>query len=126
MKEVLLKTSILKEDYKGALKNFFSRTQSLLMDKVIKNKKGPELVTSHFSDYKTNLYIDGVMWSSFWVILKIKSADLCKSIHDIINYYTSICPFEYGKCGKEGKKFHTFEYLETEKSFLNEKKKHVS
>ena len=63
------------------------------------------------------------MWSSFWVILKIKSGNLCKSIHDIINYYTSICPFEYGKCGKGGKKFHTFEYLKTEKSFLNEKKK---
>ena len=43
---------------------------------------------------------DDVMWSSFWVIPKIKSANLCKSIHDFINYSTSICPFEYGKCGK--------------------------
>ena len=33
------------------------------------------------------------MWSSFWVIAKITSANLCKSIHDIINYSTSICPF---------------------------------
>ena len=33
------------------------------------------------------------------------SANLCKPIHDVINYSTSICPFESGKCGKEGKKF---------------------
>ena len=48
------------------------------------------------------------------------SANLCKPIHDIINYFTSICPFESGKCGKEGKKSQKFEYLENEKSFLNE------
>ena len=40
----------------------------------------------------------------FWVIPKIISANLCRSIHDIINYPTSTCPFRSGKCGKEGKK----------------------
>ena len=44
----------------------------------------------------------------------------CKSNHDIINYFTSICPFESVKCGKEGKKSQKIEYLENEKSFLNE------
>ena len=44
----------------------------------------------------------------------------CKSNHDIINYFTSICPFESVKCGKEGKKSQKFEYLENEKSFLDE------
>ena len=39
------------------------------------------------------------------------------SIHDIINYSTSSCPFESGNCGKEGKKLHNFEYLENKKSF---------
>ena len=39
---------------------------------------------------------------------------------DIINYSTSICPFESGKCGKKGKKLQKFEYLENEKSFLDE------
>ena len=29
---------------------------------------------------------------------------LINFIHDIINYFTSICPFESGRCGKEGKK----------------------
>ena len=48
------------------------------------------------------------------------SVNLCKPIHDIINYSTSICPFESGKCGKEGKKLQKFEYLEKEKSFLDE------
>ena len=60
------------------------------------------------------------MWSSFWDIAKIASANLCKSIYHIINYSTSICPFESRKCGKEGKKLQKFEYLENKKSFLDE------
>ena len=63
---------------------------------------------------------DVVIWSGFWVILKIKSANLCKTIYDVINYSTSICPFESGNCGKEEKKFQKFEYLENEKNFLDE------
>ena len=43
-----------------------------------------------------------------------------KSIPDIINYSTSICPFISKKCGKEGKKSQKFEYFEIEKSFLDE------
>ena len=37
-----------------------------------------------------------------------------------MNYSTGICPFESGKCGKEGKKSQKFEYLKNEKSFLDE------
>ena len=48
------------------------------------------------------------------------SANLCKSIHDIKNDSTSICPFESGKCGKKRKIFQKFEYLENGKSFLDE------
>ena len=48
------------------------------------------------------------------------SANLCKPIHDIINYSTSICPFESGKCGKEGKRLQKVEHLENEKSFSDE------
>ena len=43
-------------------------------------------------------------------------------MHDIINYSTSICPFKSGKCGNEGTKIQKFEYLENEKSFLEETK----
>ena len=49
-----------------------------------------------------------------------ESANLCKPIRDIINYSTSICPFESGKRRKEGKKLQKFEYLKNEKSFLDE------
>ena len=49
--------------------------------------------------------------------------NLCKTIYDIINYVTFICPFECGKCGKEGEKMQKFEYLENEKSFFDEIKK---
>ena len=38
----------------------------------------------------------------------------------IINYSTSICSFESGKSGKEEEKKQKSEYLETEKSFLDE------
>ena len=38
----------------------------------------------------------------------------------MINYSTSIWPFESRKCGKEGKKLQKFEYLENKTSFLEE------
>ena len=68
--------------------------------------------------YLTKFY--DVIYSGFRVILKITLENLCKSIHDIINYSTfingfvigivikswnchkSICHFKSGKCGKEG------------------------
>ena len=62
------------------------------------------------------------MYGTFWVIPKITSADFCKSVDDITNYSTSICLFESGNCGKEGKNLQKFEYLENEKSFLDEVK----
>ena len=65
---------------------------------------------------------DDVIWSGFWVIPKITSANLCKPIHDIINYSIFICPFESGKCGKEWKKLPKFEHLENENSFSDEGK----
>ena len=46
-------------------------------------------------------------------------------MHDI-NDSTSICPFEPGKSGKEEEKIQKFEYVEIEKSFLDEIKKNFS
>ena len=43
-------------------------------------------------------------------------------MYDIINYSTFICLFESGKSGKEEEKIQKFEYLENEKSFLDEMK----
>ena len=63
---------------------------------------------------------DDVIWSGFWVTTKFASANLCKPIHDIIIYSTSIYSFVSEKCGKEGKKLQKSEYLEKEKSFLDE------
>ena len=37
-----------------------------------------------------------------------------------INYSTFMCPFESGKCGKEGKISQKPEYLENENSFIGE------
>ena len=47
-------------------------------------------------------------------------ANLCKSIHYIINYSTSIHSFESGKCGREEEKLQKLDYLKNEKSFLDE------
>ena len=79
-----------------------------------KFRKIPLLVIYYLTKF------DDIILSSFQVIPKTTSANLCKTIHDIINYSTSIWPFEFGKCGKEGKKVEKFEYLENEKSFLDE------
>ena len=40
-----------------------------------------------------------------------------KPIYDIINYSTSICPFDSGQRGKEGKELQKIEYCENEKNF---------
>ena len=44
-------------------------------------------------------------------------------VHNI-NYSTSTCPFEFRKCGEEGKKLQKIEYLQNEKNFSDEIKKH--
>ena len=41
-------------------------------------------------------------------------------MHNIINYSTSICPFESVKGEKEEEKIQKFEYLENGKSILDE------
>ena len=92
------------------------------MDKVIKNKNGLELVTSLSSGFETSskkIYLlvtyyqikfDGVLSSSSWVIPKFTPTYLCKPIHGIINYSTSICS-ESGKSRKEEEKIQQFEYF---------------
>ena len=50
---------------------------------------------------------------------KIISSDLCEPIHDIINYSTSICPFQCGICGKEGEKIQKVEISRMENSFFD-------
>ena len=75
-------------------------------------------------DYLTKS--DDIIWSGFWVIPKITSSNLCKPTLQIYasqlmtDYFTSVCPFLSGKCGKEEKKLQKFEYLENEKIFINE------
>ena len=47
---------------------------------------------------------------------KITSANLCKSIQAIINYPTSIFPFESGKCGK-GKNYKNLNISKMKRAF---------
>ena len=103
------------------------------MDKVTKNKSCLQLVTSRSLGHKTSLEKCLYLLYIIWAILMIQCKavlelfqklhlQICKSVHDITNYSTSICSFESGNCGKKGKKLQKSEYLENEKSFLDETK----
>ena len=133
MQEILLKIRHFERGLSKSFKKgnyFFFWTQSLSMDKIIKNKRGLELVTSCSSGYKTSLekflcYVlsDQVWWCSIKPFLSYSknytTANLWKWIHDVINYSTSICPFESGKYGKEEKNYKNLNISKT-KSFLDE------
>ena len=67
-----------------------------------KVQKIPLLVTYYLTKY------DDVILCGFWVVLKITSANLCKAIHELINYSSFIRPFESRKRGKEGTKLQKF------------------
>ena len=116
----------MKEDYQKALKKltlfFLSKPvpfNGQSYQKQIKSGTSDQLLFSSQNKFrKIPLFVlyyltkfDDVMQSNFWVIPKNISANLCMSIHGIINYSTSTCPFESGKCGTERKKFQKFEYL---------------
>ena len=76
-----------------------------------KFRKIPLLVMYYLTKF------DDVIYSSFWVILKIKSVNLCNPVYDIIIYSTSICPSESGMHGKEGKKLQNLNISRTKRAF---------
>ena len=119
----------MKEDYQKALKkvtSFFLSNPVPFNRQKYQKQKGP--VTSDQSLFRLRnkfrkiplLVMHYLTKFGFWFLLKITSANLCKPNYDIINYSTSICPFESGKCGKEEKKLQKSEYPQNEKSFLDE------
>ena len=125
----------MKEDYQKPLKKltlFFLLSPVSFNRQCYQKQKGPgtsdqSLFRLRNKFTKTSLLViyyltkfDGVIWSGSWVIPKITPANLCKAIHDIINYSTSICSFKSRKCGKEEEKLQKCEYLENWKSFLDE------
>ena len=125
----------MKEDYQKAFKMLillFLSNPVPFNEQSYQKEKGPgtsdhSLFRSRNKFRKTPLFVvyyltkcDDVMKSSFWVIPNITSVNLGRPIHDIINWSTSNCPFESGKCGKERKKLQKFGYLENKKSFFDE------
>ena len=60
---------------------------------------------------------DGVIKNGSWVIPKITHENFCKPIHDIINYSTSICSFEFGERGKEEEKLQKCDILRMKRAF---------
>ena len=127
----LVNTSLISQFGENII-SFNFLADAILMDKIIKNKRRLELLTSCSSGYKTSsekfLYYlfylsDQVWWCNMKWFLSYSKNFICKFIQAkscIMNYSTSICTFESGKFGKDGKKSQKFEYLEKEKSFLDE------
>ena len=122
----------MKEDYQKALKKvtlFFLSNPVPFNRQDYQKQKGPgtsdqSLFRLQSKFRKIPLLVvyyltkfDDVIESGFWVILKIRSANLCKPIYDIINYSAFICPFVSGKCGKEGKKYKNLNILWTKRTF---------
>ena len=99
----------MKEDYEKALKKVvFFLTMSLSIDKQnYQKQKGPGI-----SDQ--SLFRLQNKFRKFLLLVKYYLTKLDA------NLLLSICPSESGKCGKEGEKLQTFEYLKNEKSFLDE------
>ena len=113
----------MREDYQNVLKKpslFFLLNLVPFNARIHQKQKGPRT-----SDQLLFMLLNKVRkipllvtyYLTFRVIPKITSANLCQSIHDIINYSTSIFPFVSGKCVKEGKKLQKFEYLENKRAF---------
>ena len=135
MREILLKIRYFERGLSKSLKKvnfiFFLPNPVPVNEQSYQKQKGPGTSNQSLSRSQNKFrkitflviyYLtkfDIIIKSSFWVIPKIVSSNLCKPIHDI-NYFTSIWPFESGKCWKEGKKLQKLEYLENEKSFLDE------
>ena len=102
----------MKEDYQKALENvtFFLLSSPVPFNRQnYQKQKRPGtsdqwLFTLRNKFRKIPLLVMYYLTKFDDLILKITSANLCKPIYDIINYSTSICPFESGKCGKEGEK----------------------
>ena len=100
-----------KNKIKGIIKNLWKSklpSQSLLMDKIIKNKWALELVTIPSSGYKTsakNFFISYILSHQVWWYNMKRFLSYSKNYtfkfmqanawH--LNYSTSICPFESGK-----------------------------
>ena len=95
------------------------------MDKIIKNKRDLELVTTHASDYEASsekfLYVssDQVWWCNrrwFLSYSNVTSGNLCKAIQDIIDYSS----FWIWIVCKEGTELRKFQNFENTKSYCDE------
>ena len=115
---------------KSLKKVFFFWTQFLLMDKVIKNKSGLELVPSCSPGHKTSsekslCYIlsDKVWWCNIKQFLSYSKNYICKFMH-VSSWDHKLFHFHFSfwilKVQKGREKLQNFEYLENKKSFLDE------
>ena len=123
MQEILLTIRYFERELSKSLKKvnfiFSFEPQSLLMVKIMKNKRSMKLVTSRSrlqNKFKKILLLAIYYLTKFDDVILSYSKNYTSQFINT-NYSTVICPFESGKCGG---KLQKFEYLENEKSFLDE------
>ena len=99
----------MKKDYKLSL-SFLSNPVSFNRQDYEKQKGPGNSDQSKFR--KISLLVmyyltDQIWWCNIKRFLSYSKAfaNFCKLIHDVVNYFAITCPFESGKCGKEGKKY---------------------
>ena len=133
MQEILLKMIFFESRLSKSLKKinftFFFWTQSLLMDKVTQTKRGLEPVISCSSGFKTSsgyILSEQVWWCTIKQFLSYSKNYINKFMqpnpwhHKLFNFHL----FSWiWKVWKKREKFKQIEYLENEKSFLDEIKK---
>ena len=93
---------MLNEDYQKALKKlalFFLSNPVPFNGQNYQKQNGPG--TRDLLLFRLRNKLRKIPLLVMCYLTKFYDATLCKPIHDI-NYSTSICPFESGKCGKEG------------------------
>ena len=136
-KKFFWKQGILKGGYQKPLKKltwFFFRTQSLLIEKVIKNKRGLELVTSRSSDYEKKLFIlftlsDEVWWCNikrFWSYSKNYTCKVMQASswhHKLFYFHLFFCIW---KAWKERGKITKIWISRERKELFRWNKKHFS
>ena len=121
----------MKEDYQRALKK---STLHFLSNPVPFNgqgyqkQNGPGTIDQSLFRLQNKFSISYVLSGQIWWynikrFLSYSKNYICKfmqtnSWHH--KFSASICPFESGKCGKKGEKLYKLEYLENQKSFLDE------
>ena len=139
MQEFFLEWRYFERELSKSLKkvNFFFQTQSFLMDRIIKNKRGLELATSRSSGYEASskilLYSLYIIWPSLMINVKQFLSYSKNYIYKFMqvswwhhNFFHFHLPFSIWKMWTGREKITKNWICREQKEFLRWNKKHFS